>query len=202
MLPAPDGHPRPVGDATFARLRAAAFAMGGVHHTAAVLFATTGCRIGEARVARWDQFCFEGRASWRVVGKGRRQRGPKEREIPLHETAVRVLRDWRENCGSRTWVFPSPVHPGRPVADQTMRRRVYEIAEAAGVDEHCNPHRWRHTVGTATLDGTGNLAVVQDLLGHADPATTRRYSRVAFDRMREAVDVAAAYGAPGLHAVV
>lgn len=99
------------------------------------------------------------------------------------------------------WVFPSPRHAGRPAADNTIRRRVYEIAEAAGVAEHVNPHRWRHTFATAALDATKDLGAVQDLLGHADPATTRRYTATARTRTRAAVAAGAAYGAPRLAAV-
>lgn len=199
VLAAPDGRPRPVGPDAFTRLRGAAARLGGVHAAVAVLFATTGCRFSEARKARWDQFDLEG-GSWRIVGKGRRQRGPKLREVPLHPTAVAVLADWRWGCGSQVWVFPSVVNPQRPVSEQTMRRRVYAIAREAGVGERVNPHRWRHTFATAALE-SGNLAAVQDVLGHADPATTRRYAAVGFDRMRQAVDAAANYGSPGLYAV-
>ena len=161
----------------------------------------TGCRISEARLARWDAFAFDDdRPTWRIVGKGAGRRGPKERDVLLHPDAVRVLVDWRDQCGSRVWVFASPCRPG-PIADGTMRRVVYQIADAAGVLERVNPHRWRHTAATAALDATRNLAAVQDLLGHANPATTRRYTQVSVERMREAVDALAAYGTPALRAV-
>lgn len=200
-LPAPEGQPRPVAGPAFDRLRAAAAAIGGVHHVAAVLLGTTGCRISEARLARWDTFVFDGaRSTWSVEGKGSGRRGAKPRDVPLPPAAAVVLARWRPECGSRTFVFPSPVRAGRPVSDSTMRAVVYEIAAAAGVDEHVNPHRWRHTVATSALDATRDLAAVQDLLGHANPATTRRYTLVSLDRMRAAVDAAARYGSP-LHAV-
>jgi integrase/recombinase XerC len=200
VLPAPDGRPRPMPAGVLDQLRATAARLGGVHHVTSVLLSTTGCRVGEARLARWDAFTLDGElAVWRVTGKGSARRGPKLRDVPLHPAAVAVLRRWRDDCGSPAWVFPSPVHSGRPVADQTIRRRVYEIADAAGVLEHVNPHRWRHTFATFALDATRDLAGVQDVLGHADPATTRRYSLVAFDRMRAVVE--AAYGGPALRAV-
>ena len=200
-LPAPEGHPRPVAGPAFDRLRAAAARIGGIHHVAGVLLGTTGCRISEARLARWDTFVFDGsRSTWRVAGKGSGRRGVKHREIPLTAAAVEVLGRWRPECSSRTFVFPSSVRAGRPVSDSTMRAVIYEIAEAAGVDEHVNPHRWRHTVATSALDATRDLAAVQDLLGHANPATTRRYTLVSLDRMRAAVDAAARYGSH-LHAV-
>jgi integrase len=192
--PEPDLPPRPVRGDVFDRLQDAAAALGGMHEVAAVLLAGTGCRVSEARLARWDQFVLDGDPVWEVAGKGRRRKGPKLRTMPLHESAVRVLRGWRRDCGSGVWVFGSPVRPGRPVVDTTMRAIVYRIAEAAGVDERVNPHRWRHTFATAVLDSSRDLAAVQDLLGHDNPATTRRYTLVKLDRMRQAVDGTVRHG--------
>jgi integrase len=202
QLAPPPGSPNPVDRSVFVALHTAAVGLGGEHQALAVLLGSTGCRISEARLARWEQFRLDGdRPVWRVVGKGSARRGPKLRDLALHQSAVTVLRRWRRACPSRVWVFPSPRLSGRPLTDGTIRRRVYEIADAAGVDDRVNPHRWRHTVATAALDGTGNLAAVQDLLGHADPATTRRYASVSFDRMFEVVDAVVAYATPGLYAV-
>lgn len=184
----PAGDPDPVQDPVFDRLRAAAAGLGGVHQVAAVLLATTGCRITEARCARWEAFDLDG-SRWRIVGKGSKRRGPKQRVVPLHESAVAVLAAWRHVCGSDVHVFPSRLVAGRPVTDCTMRNIVYRVSDAARV-AHVNPHRWRHTFATAALNGTGDLAAVQDLLGHANPATTRRYTLVADTRLRQAVDAA------------
>lgn len=192
--------PRPVADATFGRLRRAAARLGGEHHTLAVLLATTGCRISEARTARWEAFSLDD-GMWRVTGKGAARRGPKPRDVLLHPDAVDALTVWRDRCPSPVWLFPSPVRAGRPLTDGTVRRRVYQIAHAAGVADHVNPHRWRHTAATAALEHTRDLAAVQDWLGHASPATTRRYTSVGSARMRAVVDGAAAYGTAVLHAV-
>ena len=194
--------PQPIAETAFGALRAAAAGLGGEHHALAALLATTGCRISEARTARWDAFSFDGdTCTWRINGKGSARRGPKLRDIPLHPSTVTVLTAWRQQCPSRTWVFPSPCAAGRPLADNTMRQRVYDIADAAGVADHVNPHRWRHTAATAALEATRDLAAVQDLLGHQNPATTRRYTLVGRTRMAAAVDGAADYGHRPLHAV-
>jgi site-specific recombinase XerD len=44
----------------------------------------------------------------------------------------------------------------------------------------------RHYFGTKMLDETGDLALVQDLLGHASPQTTRIYTEVAMSKKKRA----------------
>ncbi len=60
------------------------------------------------------------------------------------------------------------------------------LARRAELDEHVTPHSLRHAFATKVLDATGDLAAVQDLLGHASPATTRIYAQVSSRKMREA----------------
>jgi site-specific recombinase XerC len=50
------------------------------------------------------------------------------------------------------------------------------------------PHQLRHRAATVALEGTKNLAAVQDFLGHAKPETTRIYARVGDDALRAVAD--------------
>lgn len=62
-------------------------------------------------------------------------------------------------------------------------RALARLARAAGIAKRLSPHSLRHTAATLALDAGPPLRVVQDMLGHADPRTTRRY-----DRARGALD--------------
>lgn len=65
--------------------------------------------------------------------------------------------------------------------------RVFDdCLKLAGIEQPLTPHALRHTFATRALEVTEDLAVVQDLLGHASPATTRVYTRVSSRRLRQA----------------
>ncbi|WP_068923837.1 tyrosine-type recombinase/integrase [Planobispora rosea] len=68
---------------------------------------------------------------------------------------------------------------GGPLDQPAIFRKIREIARKAGIPhwETVSPHSLRHTIATYLLDAGEELHVVQDLLGHADPRTTRRYDR-------------------------
>ena len=78
---------------------------------------------------------------------------------------------------------------GRRIDQPYVFRLVRRVAAASGVPgaDRLSPHSIRHGVATALLDGHA-LHVVQDFLGHANPATTRRY-----DEDRESLDRSPAY---------
>jgi site-specific recombinase XerD len=56
---------------------------------------------------------------------------------------------------------------------------LWELVEGAGLEVKITPHRFRHWFATRMLSATGDLATTQDLLGHANPATTRIYAQVS-----------------------
>ena len=67
-----------------------------------------------------------------------------------------------------------------------MSRTIQSLAEKAGIAEvGVTPHYFRHVFATRALDRTENLALVQDMLGHASPATTRVYARTDERQRRE-----------------
>ncbi|MEU8362299.1 tyrosine-type recombinase/integrase [Nonomuraea sp. NPDC048882] len=98
------------------------------------------------------------------------------------EAAARYLTE-RGSAPGRLFITST----GRPIDQPYLYRLVKRVTRAAGVAE-VSPHGIRHSVLTLLLDKGYPLHVVQDLAGHADPRTTRRY-----DRARESLDRSPAY---------
>jgi hypothetical protein len=61
-------------------------------------------------------------------------------------------------------------------AHPELADRVYGLRMQIRQAREVTAHSFRHALGTTLLEETSDLAAVQDLLGHADPGTTRRYS--------------------------
>ena len=124
-----------------------------------------------------------------------RGKGGKERLVPLGEPARVALADYRgqrsrflpEGKTSR-WLFPSRSAPGH-----LTRRRVgqllKELAVKAGLEPtRLSPHVLRHAFASHLVDRGADLRSVQELLGHADIATTQIYTHVETERLRRLVE--------------
>jgi len=115
-------------------------------------------------------------------------KGSKQRVIPLGKPAVTALRDYLTEqrpelataAPESPWVFLS--RGGKPLTRITVWLLVRKYATAAGITGKVSPHTLRHSFATHLLEGGADLRIVQELLGHANIATTQHYTHV--DRKR------------------
>ncbi len=121
----------------------------------------------------------------RVTGKG-----GKTRFVPLGSAAAECLDVYRRNArglllgGKKSpYVFLS--RRGGRLTRERIRQIVKERAEQAGIVEHVFPHVMRHSFATHLLENGADLRVIQELLGHADLATTQIYTHVEQKRLVE-----------------
>ena len=143
-----------------------------------------GLRVSEAVGAAKSAVDLDERTV-RVIGKGN-----KERLIPLGRPAVESVRRY--------------LALGRPHLDRRYRPDLFlnarggaltragaflilrRLAEKAGLEPgRVHPHLLRHSFATHLLEGGADLRSVQEMLGHADLATTERYTHVSDRRRRE-----------------
>lgn len=119
-----------------------------------------------------------------VTGKG-----SKDRLVPLHARAVEALGDYLtvrdQFLGKRDsrYLFPSHSKQGH-LTRQRFGQLLKQLCITAGIDpSRCSPHTLRHSFATHLLEGGADLRVIQELLGHADIATTQIYTHVADKRL-------------------
>jgi site-specific recombinase XerD len=143
------------------------------------LLYTAGLRVGELCQLDIDDV----RPGQRVVtvwGKG-----SKQRRVPIGQPAVEALAGWIRigrpgmpvAAGNETALFVN--RRGRRLTPRDVRRLLDRRAAAP-----THPHALRHTYATHLLDGGADLRAVQELLGHADLATTQIYTHVSRERLR------------------
>ena len=117
----------------------------------------------------------------RVRGKGR-----KERLAPLGGSAVRALGAYLE---SRPRVDdPRPVFlnaRGGRLTARSVHRLLRSCALRGDLDPRTTPHTLRHSFATHLLDRGADLREVQELLGHANIATTQIYTHVSMERLKK-----------------
>ena len=141
----------------------------------------SGLRVSELCGLRDDDLDLA-RAEARVWGKG-----SKQRLVPLSDPTVAALGAWLQDHRGSFVTGDTPAgavflnQRGRAMTPRDVRR---VIDRRSVVPTH--PHALRHTFATHLLDGGADLRAVQELLGHADIATTQIYTHVSRERLREA----------------
>ena len=115
-----------------------------------------------------------------------RGKGNKERMIPLGLPALRAVEAWlavRQPKTSR-WLFPAARNPAKPISRDVVAALLKKLAAQAGVPpSSLSPHVLRHSFASHLLAGGADLRAVQQMLGHADIATTEIYTHVQEERL-------------------
>lgn len=159
-----------------------------------VLYAS-GIRAGELVALDTDDVVAEpgGDAFVRI----RRGKGGRERVALIGRPAWEAVRRWRD-VGRPVLAGKAPVPDpalflnrfGRRLSDRAVRRLFDRIAAQVPDGTKPTPHTMRHAFATHLLDHGADLRVVQELLGHADLATTQIYTHVSAARLERAYTAA------------
>ena len=119
-----------------------------------------------------------------------RGKGSKERIVPIGRAAVQAVGAYLERgrprlVGARAEPSTFVNARGRALTRQGLYKIVQRHAAAAGLAGRMSPHTLRHTFATHLLAGGCDLRSVQEMLGHADVATTQLYTHLSNDRLKE-----------------
>ncbi|MGD2044577.1 MAG: site-specific tyrosine recombinase XerD [Gemmatimonadota bacterium] len=117
-------------------------------------------------------------------------KGSKERLVPVGEPALRAvgryLRDVRPRLDKGKGAGRVFLNArGGPMRRESVWSIVKNAASRAGIAKTVSPHTLRHTFATHLVEGGADLAAVQELLGHADIATTQIYTHLDRDYLRD-----------------
>jgi len=143
-----------------------------------------GLRASEAVGMRLDELDLD-EGVLRANGKG-----SKERLVPIGSKAVAALYGWLTvgrphfvGVRDETHVFVN--QRGQGLTRQGLYKIVQRHAKSAGLADKMSPHTLRHTFATHLLAGGCDLRSLQEMLGHADVATTQIYTHLSAERLRD-----------------
>ncbi|TDO06750.1 MULTISPECIES: tyrosine recombinase XerC [Halomonas] len=123
-----------------------------------------------------------------VVGKG-----GKPRQVPVGRRARQALDAWRAVRGQLAERDTPALFVGvrgARLGHRAIQKRLAELARTRGLAEHLHPHRLRHSFASHLLESSQDLRAVQELLGHADLATTQVYTRLDWQHLAASYDAA------------
>ena len=147
------------------------------------LLYATGIRVGELVGLDVDDVDLASDVL-RVVGKG-----DKERRVPCGAPARQAVAEWLTR-GRPRLVGPQsgPAlllgRRGRRADQRQIRSVVHDLLQHVPDAPDLGPHGLRHSAATHLLEGGADLRMVQELLGHAAPATTEIYTHVSVERLK------------------
>ena len=149
------------------------------------LFYASGLRLAELARAQLPHLDLDTQVL-RVTGKG-----GKTRLVPVGgaalEAIIRYLDDSRPQLvkAGRTDATLFLSIRGRALSAERLREIVKQRAAAAGIGQNLYPHLLRHSFATHLLQNGADLRIIQELLGHADIATTQIYTHVDEARLKQ-----------------
>lgn len=121
-----------------------------------------------------------------VMGKGK-----KERQALVGKQAKAALQAWmqirEQHClAGESAVFVSRL--GKRISPRTVQKNLDKRALNSGVLTKMSPHRLRHACATHVLESSGDLRAVQEMLGHANLATTQIYTKLDLQHLAKVYD--------------
>jgi integrase/recombinase XerD len=147
------------------------------------LIYSCGLRISEAALLLTANVHLDERVL-QVTGKG-----DKERIAPFGDDAQKWLSEWLTNwrgelVGKRAVPNVFVNYLGEPLSRKGIWMRFQGLETRSGLESKV--HTLRHSFATHLLSGGADLRSVQELLGHADLATTQIYTHIAQDSLQAA----------------
>lgn len=147
------------------------------------LLYASGLRVSELVNAKLENLDLDSRVI-RVIGKGNKMRLVPVGKAACEAIATYVERERPQNVKKRTGSEIFLSERGTKLTTVRIWQIVKEVAKRAGLDLNVYPHLLRHSFATHLLSNGADLRIIQEMLGHADIATTQIYTHVDQQRLK------------------
>lgn len=113
-------------------------------------------------------------------------KGGKDRNVPLPQSILKVLRQYWVTHRNPVWIYPSRDKEGiyrldtatKPMTVRAVQRAFLAALQESGVTKEATVHTLRHSWATHLYEAGVDLRIIQAYLGHASPATTSIYTHL------------------------
>ena len=149
------------------------------------LLYSSGLRLSELSRLDHDTIDLD-QGEVRVLGKGNR-----ERIVPIGRKARQALDAWlsvRNQLAQPRERALFVNRRGNRLSNRGIQYRLERWARARGLGRRLHPHMLRHSFASHMLESSGELRVVQEMLGHADISTTQIYTHLDFQHLARVYD--------------
>ena len=154
-----------------------------------------GLRVSELVTLKWRDVMHRGHVLPLLYLQRNLTKGKRPRGVPINtKEAKAILRLHRSQKNGRSLKPDNYLFSGGTKGHLCCRhinRLLYALFDRAGLSGRLSSHTLRKTFGTILSDRGVNLPVIQELLGHADITTTRKYIGVGMGNMQKAVGLLA-----------
>ena len=145
----------------------------------------TGVRVSELVNARLSDMIWDD-GFVRIFGKGR-----KERLVPIHREALYWLNNYIIQTRNRLAalelggdvIFLNKF--GKKLSRVSVWKSIKKYTAKAGIQKYASPHALRHSFATHLIEKGADLRAVQEMLGHADIATTQIYTHLDREHLKK-----------------
>lgn len=150
------------------------------HRTMLYLAYASGLRVSEVVRLKITDIDPE-----RGILRVRQGKGKKDRHTLLSQTAWEMIQTYvdAERLPASMWLFPGQ-QPGSHLHERSLQKVFKEALETSGVQKQVGIHVLRHSFATHLLENGTDLRYIQELLGHANPSTTERYTHVSTKNLK------------------
>jgi integrase/recombinase XerD len=114
------------------------------------------------------------------IGWVRKGKGSKDRLFKIAESISKPLQKYLLKHPGNKFVFSE----NEAMSTRNIQLLISNSAKKAGINKRVTPHTLRHSFATALLDAGENLLIIQQLLGHENLETTKIYTHISQDQLK------------------